>query len=192
MRRNMAYPGGRRPLLIRGALGGVGLTLGAWSDPWVSVSPFTHTCGDVSGLGALLPWVGVEPAEDAKKQCSEEIGNFHLKEPRNPNKVLWSALIMSVPVEEGLCGRWARGVRGGLRAAADGEEDPGLPTAWPLGSAASSVMSPDGEESRLDQQQTRVSTFNWCKDWGLISMNQFKINTHQSLYKGNVLKYIRF
>lgn len=70
----LIYPGGRGPLVMAGALGGVGLALGAWFDPepefdpWLSVSPFMHTRGDISGLGALLPWVGVEPVEDAKKQ----------------------------------------------------------------------------------------------------------------------------
>lgn len=51
--------------------------------------------------------------------------------------------------------RWGRGGRGGLRAPVDGEAEPLLPTAWPLGSDASSVMSLDGEESRLQQTDTK-------------------------------------
>lgn len=63
------HPGGRGPLLMGDTLRGVGLTRRAEPDPefdpWL-VSPFTHKRGDESGLGPPLPWVGVEPVEEAK------------------------------------------------------------------------------------------------------------------------------
>lgn len=65
------HPGGSGPLLMGDTLWGVGLTLRADPepefDPWLTGSPFTHKCGDESGLGPPLPWVGVEPVEDAEQ-----------------------------------------------------------------------------------------------------------------------------
>lgn len=56
-------------MLMGETLRGVGLTLKADPEvePWLAVSPFTNKRGDESGLGPPLPWVGVEPVEDAEQ-----------------------------------------------------------------------------------------------------------------------------
>lgn len=88
-RSGWTYPGGRGPVLMGltlegpggggGApefrLGAAGLVPGTKAEPeaeedaelWPSAVPFTWGLGLGSGLAALLPWLGVEPLEEAAR-----------------------------------------------------------------------------------------------------------------------------